>query len=156
MGKSMLDPHDPIIGLLDRDQRYRFEAYVFIFEALRFAQDRLEMGEPCRSIDSLPSPADEFEEDAIQKHVSGQDLCEAIRHYALDQYGLVAQNVLAHWGIRSTGDIGEIVFNLIDIGKMKKTENDHREDFENVYDFDEALRQGFRITLADPSEEPQT
>jgi uncharacterized repeat protein (TIGR04138 family) len=32
---------------------------------------------------------------------------------------------------------------------MRKTADDCREDFENVYDFDEAFERGFKITLPD-------
>lgn len=167
MSKSMLDPQDPIVGLLQRDDRYKFDAYVFIFESLRFAQERLEMGEPYQPTDgsgqSDEEPSEEFdqlddllEDDAeVERHVSGQELCEAIRLFALEQYGLVAKSVLAHWGVHSTADFGELVFNLIDIGKMRKTEHDRREDFDNVYDFDEAFRQGFEITMPDSSKGPR-
>ena len=57
----------------------------------------------------------------------------------------MAQVVLGMWGIRSTGDFGEIVYNLIRVGLMKKSPHDRREDFENVYDFDRAFRDDFRI-----------
>ncbi len=145
----MLDPRDPIVGLLERDKRYKFDAYLFVFDALQYAQKRLELGKPFAP--------DEFDDennldDQVEHHVTGQDLCEAIRQFALEQYGLVTQCVLAEWGIRSTSDFGEIVFNLIEIQKMKKTEDDRREDFDDVYDFDEAFRQGFEITMPDSSE----
>ena len=78
-------------------------------------------------------------------HLTGQQLCQGIREYALEQYGLMAKIVLNSWGIRSTGDFGEIVYNLIAIGSMKKSPSDRREDFDNVYDFDEAFRQNFRM-----------
>jgi len=71
--------------------------------------------------------------------VTGQELCRAIQCYAIHQFGLLAPSVLAHWGVRSTGDFGEIVFNLIDIGQMRKTDNDRREDFDDVYSFDDAF-----------------
>jgi len=160
MSQSMLDPQDPIVGLLERDTRYKFDAYVFVFEALRYAQDRLDLGrsysEEAEDADSREGfdELDELLEDEpseAERHVSGQELCEAIRLFALEQYGLVAKNVLDHWGIRATADFGELVFNLIDIGKMRKTEHDRREDFDNVYDFDEAFRQGFEITMPDSS-----
>lgn len=145
----MLDPRDPMVGLLERDKRYKFDAYVFVFDALRYAQQRLEMGKPY-----APDEFDENDEldEQVEHHVSGQELCEAIRLYALEQYGLVAQCVLAEWGVRSTSDFGEIVFNLIKIQKMRKTEQDRRSDFDDVYDFDEAFRQDFVITLPDSSE----
>jgi uncharacterized repeat protein (TIGR04138 family) len=143
----MLDPRDPIVGLLERDKRYKFDAYLFVFDALQYAQQRLELGKSY-SIDD----DDDDLEDEVEHHVSGQELCEAIRQFALEQYGLVAQCVLAEWGVRSTSDFGEIVFNLIEIRKMKKTPHDRREDFDDVYDFDQAFRQGFEITMPDSSE----
>jgi uncharacterized repeat protein (TIGR04138 family) len=58
----------------------------------------------------------------------------------------MAKLVLNSWGVANTGDFGEIVFNLIRIGRMRKTRQDRREDFDDVYDFDTAFRQDFRIT----------
>lgn len=136
----MLDPAHPLAELLTRDRRYHFDAYVFVFEALRYAQDKLGLG---RSVESV---GDE-EEEGGEQHVTGQELCEAIRQYALQQYGYMAKSVLKHWGIHSTGDFGEIVFNLIEIGQMRKTDHDRREDFEDVFDFDAGLTRGFQITL---------
>lgn len=136
-----------ILELVRQDRRYRVEAYVFVFEALSYAQTVLQLGTPRTS-----EPADEEhdeEERGPQRHVTGQELCEAIRGYALDQYGLMAKTVLTSWGIRSTSDFGEIVFSLIRIGKMRKTADDRREDFDNVYDFDEAFMQEFRISPED-------
>ena len=70
-----------------------------------------------------------------------------IRLYALEQYGLLAQSVLNSWGVFETSDFGEIVYNLIRIGRMKKSDDDRREDFDEVYAFDVALNKGFRFTL---------
>jgi len=145
----MVEPQDPLYGLLRRDRRYHFDAYVFVFDALRFAQEKLGMG---RDEESDDEHADS-EQTRPEKHVTGQELCEAIRLYALNEYGLMAKSVLNHWGITCTGDLGEIVFNLIEIGKMRKTPHDRREDFDDVFDFNEALREGFRIRLPDSSEE---
>ena len=61
----------------------------------------------------------------------------------------MAQMVLNNWGIESTGDVGEIVYNLIRIGLMKKSDNDRREDFENVFDFEQAFCNDFKITMPD-------
>lgn len=129
----MLDPKHPLAELLRRDQRYDFDAYVFVFDALRFGQEKLGLGQ---------APEDEPEDDdQEERHVSGAELCHAIQRYAIDQYGLLARSVLEHWGVKATGDFGEIVFNLIDIGQMRKTDNDRREDFEDVYEFAEAFCQ---------------
>ncbi len=61
----------------------------------------------------------------------------------------MAQVVLKSWGVTSTSDFGEIVYNLIRIGFMKKSASDRREDFDNVYDFDGAFRQEFHMTRPD-------
>jgi uncharacterized repeat protein (TIGR04138 family) len=131
----MLDPEHPLAELLRRDRRYHRNAYFFVFEALRFAQEQMGLGQPTVSDDP------ELEE---QRHVTGQQLCEAIRRYAVEQYGMLAKNVLNDWGIHTTGDFGEIVFNLIEIGQMKKTDSDRRQDFENVFDFNDGLRDAFQ------------
>jgi uncharacterized repeat protein (TIGR04138 family) len=137
----MLDPDHPIAKLLETDRRYSFEAYVFLFEALHFAQNVLGMGA------ETPTEAyhEREEQPGPEHHVTGQELCEAIRCYALDQYGYMAKTVLNNWGIHGTADFGEIVFNLIRIGQMRKTPADTIVDFHDVYDFDVALKQQFKI-----------
>ena len=136
----MLDPDHPLAELLRRDSRYHRDAYFFVFEALRYAQEHLGLGRA----QALDDPESEDE-----RHVTGQQLCEAIRRYAIEQYGLMAKNVLNEWGVYSTSDFGEIVFNLIDIGQMKKTHSDRREDFHNVFDFDDGLRDAFQPITSD-------
>ena len=131
----MLNPKHPLAELLRRDKRYHHDAYVFVFDALRYGQERLGLGECDQGYD----PASEEEPEEPERHVTGQELCGAIKQYAIDQYGLLARSVLRHWGVNKTDDFGEIVFNLIDIGQMRKTDNDRREDFNDVFDFDEAL-----------------
>ncbi len=89
------------------------------------------------------------EEEEAERHVTGQQLCEAIRQYAVQQFGLMAKSVLNEWGVRNTGDFGEIVFNLIEVMLMRKTESDRREDFDNVFDFDDGLRDAFLPITSD-------
>ena len=79
------------------------------------------------------------------RHVSGQDLCEGIREYALNQYGLLARTVLRHWNITTTLDFGRIVFALIEAGQMQKTDDDTIDDFRNVYDFRAAFEAEYHI-----------
>ena len=148
----MVDPQHPLVDLLRRDDRYHFDAYIFVFDALRYGQEKLGFGIPSDEL-SETEEDDNFGREEPEHHVSGQQLCEAIRLYALEQYGLMAKNVLNHWGVTSTGDFGEIVFSLIEIGQMRKTPQDRREDFDNVYDFSEALCEGFEICRSDPTEE---
>ena len=61
----------------------------------------------------------------------------------------MAKTVLNSWGVHSTSDFGEIVFNLIRIGHFRKTRDDRREDFDHQFDFDTALEREFRITLSE-------
>ena len=139
----MPDPTQSIAQLLQEDRRYPFEAYVFLFEALRYAQNVMGMG---AEGSGEPAEEAETESEAVDRHVTGQQLCEAIRRYAAEQYGYMAKTVLNNWGIHGTSDFGEIVFNLIRIGQMRKTPSDTRVDFDNIYDFDTALKQGFKIS----------
>jgi len=146
----MFDPSQPLAELLEQDGRYKFEAYVFVFEALRFAQEALDMG-----TESLSEPIEnaieqeEDEPEGPQQHVSGQELCQAIRQYALQEYGYMAKTVLNSWGVHTTGDFGDIVFNLIRFGRMRKTAEDRREDFDDVYDFEIAFKEEFQIMPPD-------
>jgi uncharacterized repeat protein (TIGR04138 family) len=79
------------------------------------------------------------------RHVTGQELCWALKELAHQQYGRMARLVLASWGIHSTSDFGAIVYNLIEIKKMSKSDHDRRQDFDNVYDFEQALVQEYAI-----------
>ena len=120
--------------LVDQDARYPVEAYLFIREALAFAADTLELG-ACDTIS-----VENIERNRRERHLSGQELCEAIRCYAVNQYGFMAKLVLNRWGIETTADFGEIVYNMIDVGIMKKSSRDQKSHFNDVYCFDEAFR----------------
>lgn len=144
----MLNPDHPIAELLRRDTRYHFDAYLFVFEALRHAQENLGMGAEHFAVGRA-------EVDEPERHVTGQELCEAMRQYAHEQYGYMAKSVLNHWGIKSTSDFGEIVFNLIEIEQMRKTPSDRREDFDDVFDFDEGFRHSFQFSSPDSKQEPR-
>jgi len=130
----MKEKTHPIVELLRQDQRFHIEAYQFVREALAYAQDILKM----------PVGAETGEH-----HISGQQLCEAIRQYSLEQFGYMAKTVLNSWGIYATGDFGEIVYNLIRIKHMKKSDADRREDFDDVYDFSSAFDPVFEHSGSD-------
>lgn len=133
---------DELGGVLARDSRYTIQAYAFVFESLEHTKFlRKQARQAARSRRSrAPS---------FSQHVTGRELCEGVRDLALRQYGLMAVAVLAQWGIRSTSDIGEIVYNLIASGDFEKTPTDSRADFNNVYDFDEVLRRDYVMILDD-------
>ena len=108
----MTENQHPIFELLDQDKRYKLEAYQFVRDALSFAQDVLGLGKSPPQEDPPPLES----ESLVEPHLTGQQLCEAVRQYSIEQFGYMAQMVLNNWGIRATGDVGEIVYNLIGIG----------------------------------------
>ncbi|MDZ4849180.1 MAG: hypothetical protein SGI77_07790 [Pirellulaceae bacterium] len=126
----------PLVELLQQDQRYKLEAYQFVREALQYAQEVL----------SMPPQKATAQTVKAEHHLTGQQLCEAIRVYALDQYGYLSKMVLNSWGIQSTSDFGEIVYNLIRIKEMRKSKSDRREDFNDQYDFDSAFQPVFLLS----------
>ncbi len=75
-------------------------------------------------------------------HVTGQELCLGLRDLAIKRYGLLARTVLDHWNVKSTSDFGNIVFALIDVGVLRKNDEDSLDDFIGVYDFEEAFAEG--------------
>lgn len=153
---AVVDPSHPLFQLLQSDRRYTLDAYLFVLEALTFAQESLGLGEEPKAeeVDPPQPPAPEKKSGKgkkrqAERHVSGQQLCEAARLYALQQYGYLAPTVLGTWGIRATDDLGEIVFNMIDIGQMRKTRSDKREDFHDVYAFSDAFTRDLAFVVPD-------
>lgn len=112
--------------ILKADTRYPKEAYVFLRLALNHA------------IKAFNKP-----DKGPARHITGQELLEGIRQYALQEFGPITKTVLAAWGIHRTEDFGEIVFNLVDHGVLGKTEQDKREDFAHGYNFDDAFKTPF-------------
>ncbi len=100
------------------DPRYDIDAYLFLREALDHAV----------RIFNKPS-------EGPARHVSGRELLEGIRQYSLAEYGPMTRRVLESWGIRTTEDFGEMVFNMVERGVLGKTDEDKKEDFRGVYDF---------------------
>lgn len=129
--------HPKLAEIVQRDSRYAYEAYEFVFAALGHTQKLLGKV-PARE----PSASEE-----PQHHVTGPQLLDGIRDLALREFGLMARTVFHLWGIDRSGDFGEIVFNLVEARLMSKTDNDTRADFQNVYDLDEALVRDYAIPL---------
>ncbi len=77
--------------------------------------------------------------ESLNRHVTGPELCWGIRDYALERWGMLAPVVLESWSIKSTMDLGRIVFGFIDFEMMQRQDDDKIEDFEDVYSFDEAF-----------------
>jgi len=107
--------------LRERNPRFHGKAYLFLLSSLHAVLEELE--EP--------------------RHISGKELAQGVRDLALDRFGPMARTVLEHWGVHNTDDLGEIVFALVDCGILIKQHEDRREDFRDVYDFEEAFEQDY-------------
>jgi uncharacterized repeat protein (TIGR04138 family) len=119
-----------IVGLICKeDSRFDRKAYTFVRQALDHTVKELKKKNPDRTGKS--------------QHVTGAELLEGIRAFALDQFGPLTKTVLNLWGITRCSDFGDIVFNLIEYNVFSKTDSDRREDFGNIYDFDEAFVKPF-------------
>ena len=128
-----IDFNEVIRTIRNDDPRYARGAYYFLRQALDYSLKELQKrGELDRS-----------------NHLTGQQLLEGIRLYALDQYGPMARAVMEYWGIRECRDFGNIVFNLVECHVLGKTEEDSPEDFSSGYSFHQAFESGFL-----PSEKP--
>ena len=123
-----------LVALVGSDPRYAYEAYDFVFHAIQYTQ-RLTGREMPREGEAVQT----------RHHVRGPELLQGIRKLALAEFGMMAKTVFHMWGIRTTDDWGQIVFNLIRAELMSKTDEDSPADFHAIYDFDEALE--YRITL---------
>lgn len=74
-----------------------------------------------------------------KERITALQLLEGIRHPKPERYGPLTKIVLNSWGIFTTDDIGEVLFNLYEADLMLKTNADRIEDFHAVYDFDQAF-----------------
>ncbi|MFL5459182.1 MAG: Minf_1886 family protein [Gemmatimonadales bacterium] len=104
---------DVMARIRARGGQYHERAYLFVLATIEFLQNRLE----------------------VRRHVSGPELAWACRDFAQQQFGLLAQGVLTHWGITRTEDIGRIVFTLVEVGLLVTQPGDTESDFEGVYQF---------------------
>jgi uncharacterized repeat protein (TIGR04138 family) len=109
---------------LQRDPRYRPEAYDFVRLALNHASELFRKGED-------------------DQHVTGQELLEGFRQFAIQEFGPMALTTLHQWGLNEGLDVGNIVYNLIAVRYFGKNDGDSLEDFCGGYDFETAFTQPF-------------
>jgi uncharacterized repeat protein (TIGR04138 family) len=166
------EPQKPLQQIVEEVGRYALDAYLFVQECIGLATDHVhgklspqaaevvgwmsrrqvtpdelrrqyEAGELpdeiVARIDELGGP------ETLNRHVTGQQLCEVIRDTALERWGLMARGVLARWGITRTEDFGAIVFALVNNGWLSKQPTDCLEDFENVFQFSQAFGRDYQI-----------
>jgi uncharacterized repeat protein (TIGR04138 family) len=130
-----IDPPEPektLQEVVEAVGLYPIEAFEFVQQGLGYTVQKIH-GE-CRK-----------KQPPASRHVSGQDLCEGLRDYALLKWGLLARTVLARWNVRRTLDFGTIVFALVEHGHMQKTDEDTIEDFRDVYDFKSAFEADYKF-----------
>ncbi|MEM0896259.1 MAG: Minf_1886 family protein [Verrucomicrobiota bacterium] len=112
--------------LIDGGSPYPADAYRFVRDSLMQSMKKIRRSESGR-----------------ERHVSGPELLDGFRRKMLDDFGPMSQSVLETWNISSTGDVGRIVFQLIEAGTFVGSRKDSREDFEDVFDFTEAFEEPF-------------
>jgi uncharacterized repeat protein (TIGR04138 family) len=134
---------DDLAAVVARDPRYSIDAYALVREAIEYTERSRKRRRAVRSRGSGKA--------AAAQHMTGQELCEGFRRLVLAQYGLMALAVLNRWGVRSTADLGEIVYHLIASGDVEKTHSDSRADFDDVFDFETVFRRDVVLTLDDVS-----
>ena len=125
---QQIDYNEVLETILAKDSSYPLEAYQFVREGLDYTQHKM----------ARMSGAKE------PRHVTGRELTDGMRQYALETYGPMARLLLNDWGIHATEDFGEIVFNLVENNLLAKTKNDSREDFAGGFDFEEAFTAPFQ------------
>jgi uncharacterized repeat protein (TIGR04138 family) len=128
------DFNKKVSRIVEKDPRYKADAYEFVMLALTRTQKDL----------------------SRKGHVSGQELVKGIRRFGMDQFGPLTKTVFNSWGVEKTADFGAIVFNMIDHGLMSKNESDSTEDFNDVYDFNRDLNvfgSDFRIEKKNESKD---
>ena len=112
-----MDFREEVEKIIIKDPRYKADAYEFVMQALWFTQGALKR----------------------RTHVTGRELLDGIKEFALEQYGPMSKVVFDHWGVKDTYDFGSIVFNMVDNKLMSKTDEDSIDDFRGIYDFDKAF-----------------
>ncbi len=90
-----------------RDTRYKPDGYGVVLAALEYHHSKTE-------------------ED---KHLSAEEIVNALCELSVMKYGPMAREVLEHWGIFNAIDIGNIVYNMIDIDLLKRDAQDSLDDF---------------------------
>ncbi len=112
---------DVLTKIRARGGHYHERAYLFVLAGIEYLQTKL----------------------PVRRHVSGNELAHVCREFAMEQFGLMAPDVWASWGLTKTQDIGRIVYTLVEIGLLITQPGDREEDFADAYDFTEAFRDGY-------------
>lgn len=92
--------------------------------------------------DSLHIAAKKFrDESADDQHVSGQELLAGFREHVLNEYGPMSLLILEQWDLHKGEDVGNIVYNLIDVGYFGKNDGDSITDFAGGHEFKDRVHE---------------
>lgn len=105
--------NDTFADILARDKRYDAKAYTLLMEVFRNLCD--------------------------SKDINYTMILDEFKELVLDQYGPMSYTLLTQWGLSESMDIGEMMVNLVESGRVGKSDNDNYEDFRDGYDFKEAF-----------------
>ena len=109
---------DAFADIVAKDGRYAPNAYAVLMDVFGFLAEK--------------SP-----------NVSSEDIMEEFRETVLDEFGPLSYCVLEEWGVTRCEDLGEMMFNLADSGRVGRSDEDAKESFIDGYDFREACLSPF-------------
>ena len=124
---------DIIRKICEEDDTFPPMAYCFVRDSVHKALDNIVKAKR-HNIFADDDPPD----------IKGADLCRFFRDTLINRFGPSAIDVLDTWNIKRTSDFGKIIYQLIDVKILGKSENDSIEDFDDVYDFTEAFAMPFK------------
>lgn len=117
---------ESVASILKRNSRYDAQAYLFLKDSLDYTLKRFSKG---------------GEEHG--RHVSGEELLAGFRDHALEQFGPMASTLMVEWGVNECGDVGNMVFEMIEEQVFGKQESDCHADFEGSFKLLDSLREPF-------------
>jgi len=115
-----------VAEIYQNDSRFHPDSYDFLKDALDHTVKEI------------------VEREKKPRHVNGAELMYGFRDYALKEFGPMTKPLLKEWGITKTRDVGDMVFNLIEVNVFSKEEGDSRSDFDRIYSFKEAFETPFQ------------
>lgn len=110
--------------IVENDSRYHMSSYEFVSAAVTYTINKMNRARNPRG----------------SRHISGRELVEGALEYAVHEFGPLAPDVLADWGISEGKDIGNIVYNMIQVELLSASPEDSRSDFNCFPDLPGTLR----------------
>src|SRR5206468_3524398 len=82
-------------------------------------------------------------EDPHVWHLSAHEICDAFRHYARFYFNddAEAKELLSEWGIRTSSDLGQIIFAMVACKRLVARPEDRVEQFDGVWTLDTLFEQ---------------